>query len=286
MCVPTAASRLALIKNRCADINFFRSAKEYDELLGMRAIAVLSEPKMITHFLGFNCRRPPFAALPARRAVFHLLDKNTMVKQVFQNFAIPASGMLPPKARGYDPAIGRSDFSLDKARQLLRQAGLSGGFTCRLYYSEGQFGMEDVAKAIVASARSVGITVKSAKLPFAALLEAVQAGEPEMFLLGWGYAGDPGVFMNPMFMLYPAGRGSTMAASPEFARLLAEAEAMTDDSMRGRIYDAAQRRLQEDMPLIPLFYLNHTLVYDRRVRGLRMNPFGFLIFKDATLGSG
>ena len=284
-CEPSTAHRLLQLKNRSADINFIRSAKEHDELLGRNEIGIVSEPKMITYFLGFNCRRPPFSARAARKAFFHLLDKNTLVKRIFQNFAIAASGMLPPMSPGYDPDIGRDDYNLGKARRLLRQAGMNRELSCRMYYSEGQFGMEDVAKALAASARSVGIVVRPKKLPFAELLKAVQDGIPEMFLLGWGYAGDPGVLMNPMFMLYPGSRSSTMTAGSAFTALLALAESTEDPVRRARAYDAAQRQLQKELPLIPLFYLHHTLAYNKRLRGLRMNPFGFLIFKDASLSA-
>jgi peptide/nickel transport system substrate-binding protein len=281
---PNAATRLAQIKNHGADIDFLKSAKEYDELLGRTDIAIISEPKLSTHFLGFNCRKAPFSSLPARQAIFHLLDRKIMVKQVFQNFAIPASSMLPPNSPGFNARIGGDDFSPEKARKLLRQAGLGDGFSCRLYYSEGQFGLEDVASVIATNARQIHIAVKRIRLPFAELMRAVREGEPDMFLLGWGFAADPGVHMNPMFMLYPGRRESTMSASPEFVGLLAQAEASADDSQRGGIYDAAQLRLHEDMPLIPLFYLNQVLAYNKRLRGLRMNPFGFLIFKDVYLG--
>ncbi len=284
-CEPNAAFRISQIKNHSADINIIKSAKEYEELLGKTDIEIISEPKLSTQYLGFNCRRSPFSSPQARKAFFHLLDKKILVKQIFQNFAIPASGMLPPKSMGFDAQIGQDDFNLEKARELLRAAGLDSGFSCTLFYSEGQFGLEEVARTIAANARLIRIIVKCVKLPFGELMKAVQEGKPELFLLGWGYVGDPGVFMNPMFMLYPGSRESTMSASPEFVQLLDQAEAMEDNAKRGQLYDAAQRRLHEDMPLIPLFYLNQIVAFNKRLRNLRMNPFGFLIFKDASLGA-
>ena len=280
-CEPNEAQRLTQVKNRSADINIIRSAKEYEELLGRTDIAIISEPTLSTHYLGFNCRRPPFSSLPARKAFFHLLDRKTLVKQVFQNFAAPASGMLPPKSLGFDAQLGKDDFSLHKARQLLRQAGLERGFSCSLFFSEGQFGLEEVARAIAAKARLVGVHVKCVKHPFRRMFQMVKEGTPDLFLLGWGFAGDPGVLMNPMFMLYPGARGNTMSASPDFVRLLAQADVTEEDAKRVQVYEAVQRQLHEDMPLIPLFYLNHILAYNTRLRNLRMNPVSFIFFKDA-----
>lgn len=282
---PNEALRLSQIRNRGADIDFIRSAKEYEELLGKSGIGFLVEPKPITYYLGFNCRREPFSRLPVRKAFAHLLDKKVLVKQVFQNLATAAAGMLPPQMPGFSPPNADLEFSPEKARSLLTEAGLPGGFSCSLYYSQGQFGIEEMAQAIAAGARRIHVTVNTVKLPFGKLLPAVRNGEPDLFLVGWGYTGDPGIFLNPLFMLYPGSPGSVMAAGPEFVRLLARAEGTSDDKKRWELYAAAERRLQQDLPLIPLFHLNHVMAYNTRLRGLRMNPLGFLIFKDASLAA-
>ena len=284
-CAPNEALRLAQIKNFAADIDFIRSAKEYEELLGKAGIGFLVEPKPITYYLGFNCRRAPFSLLPARRAFAHLLDKKVLVKQVFQNLAVAAVGMLPPQMAGFVPGSPDREFSPGRARRLLSEAGIGGGFSCSLYYSQGQFGIEEMARAIAAAARRIHVTVNPVKLPFDRLLRAVQNGEPDLFLVGWGYTVDAGIFLNPLFMLYPGGPGNAMAAGPEFGRLLAKAEATSDDGKRRELYAAAERRLREDLPLIPLFHLNHVMAYNLRLRNLRMNPLGFLVFKDAVLAA-
>jgi peptide/nickel transport system substrate-binding protein len=284
-CEPNEALRLSQIKNRSVDIDFIRSAKEYEELLGKTGIGILVEPKPITYYLGFNCRRAPFSSLPVRRAFAHLLDRKVLVKQVFQNLATAAVGMLPPIMPGFHPRDSNLEFNPEKALSLLKEAGIRDGFSCSLYYSQGQFGIEEMVQAIVAGARRIHVAVKSVKLPFDKLLPAVQNGDPDLFLVGWGYTGDAGVFLNPLFMLYPASPGNVMAAGPEFVRLLAQAEETRSERKRWELYAAAERRLQEDIPLLPLFHLNHVMAYNKRLRDLRMNPLGFLIFKDVSLAA-
>jgi ABC-type transport system substrate-binding protein len=200
-CEPSSELRLSQTKNRSADMNILRSAKEYEELLGKTGIGILVKPKLSTHFLGFNCQRQPFSLPQVRKAFAHLLDKKILVKHIFQNFAVPAAGMLPPQMPGFVPNIDGIDFSPEKARNLLREAGIGKGFSCRLYFSAGQYGLEEVARAIAAKARLIDVHVTNVKLPFAELLRSVQSGKPDLFLMGWGSIGDPGVFLNPLFML-------------------------------------------------------------------------------------
>jgi peptide/nickel transport system substrate-binding protein len=282
---PNEALRLSQIKNGSVDIDFIRSAKEYEELLGKSGIGILAEPKPITYYLGFNCRRAPFSALPVRKVFAHLVDRKVLVKQVFQNLATAAVGMLPPLMPGFHPHGSDLEFDPEKASRLLRGAGIRDGFSCSLYYSQGQFGVEEMAQAIAAGARRIHVAVKTVKLPFHRLLQALHDGEPDLFLVGWGYTADAGVFLNPLFMLYPGRPGNIITAGPEFVRLLARAEETRSDGRRGELYEAADRQLQEDLPLLPLFYLNHVIAYNKRLRNVRMNPLGFLIFKDIVLAA-
>jgi ABC-type transport system substrate-binding protein len=282
-CEPTATLRLSQIRNQSADIDMIKSAKEYDELRDKTDILIISYTSPSTYYLGFNCRRAPFSHLGVRRSFLYLLDKKVLVKQIFQNIAEPAAGILPPHMPGFDPGIGQDEFSLEKAHRLLVEAGAGKGFTCSLYFSEGAYGLEEVARAITANARRVNITIRNVKLPFAKLFKAVQNGEPDLFLLGWGFTSDPGMFMNPLFMLYPENPGSPLAAGPEFVRILARAEKVADNEERGKLYAKAQRLLYKDLPLIPLFHLNHLMAYNRRLVNLHLNPFGYPIFKDVSL---
>jgi peptide/nickel transport system substrate-binding protein len=280
---PSTALRISQVRNHGADLVFIRSAKEHDEFLGRNDLEFISEPRLSTQYLGFNCRRPPFSSRLVRQAVFHLLNRTVLVKQVFQRFAMPASGMLPPRMPGYDPGVGPDDFSLDKARRLLEKSGWGRGFRATLYYPEGQFGIEDLAQALIANARLVGVTIRPVTMPVAAVIRAVQDGVPDLFTLGWGYTADPAVFLNPLFLLHPGAGSRTLSAGPEFSSLLERVETTVDPGRRGELIAAAQRLLQEQLPVIPLFYLNHVLAHSARLRGLRLDPFGFILFREASL---
>ncbi len=278
----TATARLAQIKNNGVHVAMVRSAAEYDELQGRIDIGILSQPSPSTGYLGFNGYRSPFSQLPVRKAFAHLLNKTVLVRRVFQNLAQPAAQFLPPSMPGFDPGAGRFEFSPQKARKLLSDAGWGKGFTCSLYYSEGQFGIEEIARAIASRARLVQVTVRTIKLPFERFFKAVQKGEPDLCLMSWGFTADPVVFLNPMFMLVP-GTGKMLAVGPEYARILAAAETAVDSRERDGHCVAAQRLLARELPLLPLFHLNEMVAFNRRLGGLHLDPLGLLLFKEAVL---
>ncbi|MCX6556754.1 MAG: ABC transporter substrate-binding protein [Candidatus Aminicenantes bacterium] len=278
----SASLRVAQIKNGSVQISMIRSAAEYSELAGKSDIGIISQPSMSTHYLAFNSLRPPFTQLKVRKAFSHLLNIKVLVRRVFQNLAVPADQFLPPAMTGTAPAIGGTNFSLQQARLLLKEAGLAKGFSCSLSYSEGQFGVEEIAKAIVAKAKLVNVMVKSIKLPFDQFFRVVQNGDSDLILMSWGYTADPIVFLNPMFMLVPSS-GKMFSVSPAYAEILSKAEMTIDWKTREKYYAEAQRLIFSELPLLPLFHLNELVAYTKRVSWLRMDPLGFLLFKDAIL---
>ncbi len=277
-----ATARLAQIKNGSVQVTMVRSAAEFGELAGRADIGILSRPSPSTGYLGFNGFRSPCNQLAVRTAFAHMLDKRVLVRRVFQNLAQPAGAFLPQSMPGSDSGAPVLAFNPQTAQRVLSEAGWGKGFTCSLYYSEGQFGIEEIARAIVAKARLVRITVRLVKLPFEQFFKAVQRGEPDLCVMSWGFTADPVVFLNPMFMLVP-GSGKMLAVSPAYAGILARAETAVDARARNGYLVAAQRLLARELPLLPLFHLNEVAAYSRRLKGLRLDPLGLLLFKDAVL---
>ena len=80
-----------------------------------------------TVYLTLNTRTPPFNSALVRQAFAHALDKNAVVRQVYENFAHPTDGMLPPGILGYNPRQSGAAFNPTLARALLAAAGYPNG---------------------------------------------------------------------------------------------------------------------------------------------------------------
>ena len=93
--MPDSLGRLLQIRNGSADMADIQSGKEYEELSRRSEIAILSNPSISTHYLGFNTRKKPFDRKEVRAAFLHIINKENMVKQIFQNLADPAYTPLP-----------------------------------------------------------------------------------------------------------------------------------------------------------------------------------------------
>ena len=280
--MPDSLGRLLQIKNGSADLAVVQSAKEYEELTRRKEITILSNPSISTHYLAFNTRKKPFDRKEIRAAFLHIINKESMVKQIFQKLADPAYSPLPlPINPGKKPAPLRS-FNLEVARTLLKMGGEENGFDCTLHFSAGQEGVEEIADLLVLFAKKVKITIKKIKLPFTELVKIADRGDHDLLLMGWLTSPDPDFFLYPLFTFSPGNRNRFFYENPDLTRLLDQGKTSLDTPKRSQIYLDALAILKKDVPWIPLFHLIDTMACSSRVKGLGFSPLGHVLFRDVT----
>jgi len=280
--MPDSLGRLLQIKNGSADMTVIQSAKEYEELSHRSEIAILSNPSIATHYLGFNTRKKPFDRKEIRAAFLHIISKENMVKQIFQKLAEPAYSPLPlPIYPGGKPLPLRS-FDLQIARTLLKMAGMENGFSCTLHFADGQDGIEEIADLLVIYAKKVKIVIKKIKLPFTELVKLANSGEHDLLIMGWYTGPDPDFFLYPLFTFSAGNRNRFFYENPELTRLLDLGKITLDKQKRDQIYLDAMAILKKDVPWIPLFHLIDTMACSRKVKGVGFNPLGHVLFRDVT----
>jgi peptide/nickel transport system substrate-binding protein len=74
-------------------------------------------------YIGYNLNRPVFRDREFRLALAHATPLQQIIDEVFHGLAIPVSGPFLPGSSAADDSIQPIPFDLDKARQLLDQAG-------------------------------------------------------------------------------------------------------------------------------------------------------------------
>lgn len=98
-------------------------------------IALFSSPTLGMSYFAINVRYAPLDDVALRRALAHVVPKESIVNNIFKGFAVPADSYVStPLAFWHNPDLPQYEFSIDTARQVLADAGYSWDDDGRLLY--------------------------------------------------------------------------------------------------------------------------------------------------------
>ncbi len=141
---------------------------------------------------------------------------------------------------------------------------------------------DQLAEAVAAELTKIGVKVDIKKLPWKEYKDAVQnKGEGDMVFFGWiGDNGDPDNFL---YMLLDSKQISDKAnmneanyKSPDFDKLVEEAQVLTDPAARLDKYVKAQEILAKDAPWLFISHANDMVATRADVTGFQLHPTGWI----------
>ena len=136
---------------------------------------------------------------------------------------------------------------MEKARELLAEAGYPDGFTSTLYISDKEIDTK-LATVLQAQLKDVGITVDIQVIEWGTFLQKTAEGLP-MFLLGWTTVtadADNGLYANFHSSAWGSQGNRCFYKNEEVDRLLDEGRAEFDQEARTKLYQEASQIIYDD----------------------------------------
>ena len=240
-------------------------------------------PQLGTYYYGFNLTRPPFKGRPGlRRALSLVIDRERLTAAVTGVGEAPAYGFVARGVANYTPQ--RFDYAerpyeerVSEARRLYAEAGYSAANPLRteIRYNTGD-AHSRIAIAIAAMWKeTLGVETSLYAEELRAWLQSIEARkDTQVFRSSWiGDFNDPYTFLQ--LLQSDFGINLTAYSNPEYDALLASAAVNPDLAARRAGFEAAERLMLADHPLLPLyFYVNKHLVKPY-VRGWSDNIMNF-----------
>lgn len=238
--------------------------------------------------IALNNRSPFFSDARVRRALTMLLDRASIVRNLYKGSARIISGPWAPDSPAYDASVSPLPFDPRAAEELLDQAGWRdtngnrtrdrGGkeFDFEILISSGSTIGRQIGEILAAELARAGVAARVRPLEWAAYVERLDAGDFEAASGGWS-ASDPNPDPYPYWhssQWPPRGLNSSFYSNAEADRLMEEARREGDPERRREIYHRLHALFREDAPAV--FLTNASLKYGlrRRVRGLVTSPLG------------
>jgi len=251
-------------------------------------------------YLGFNGGGVPgTSANPAlkdprvRQAIAYAIDRDTIVKSLLPAGAEKAIEFMPPTVDGWADDVTTYDYNPDRARQLLTEAGAL-GTTLRFYYPTdvSRPYLPDPAamfQVISQNLTDAGFTIQPVALTWSPdYLNAVQAGQADIHLLGWtGDYNDAYNFIGTFFAAKADGLAKAefgAFSAPEIFQALNAADAEPNASTRTQMYQNANRLIMDYLPGVPISHSPPALVVAADVHGLVPSPLTAEDFSTVSMG--
>lgn len=278
--VPEDAVRKAALDTGDADSSAW-------PLLVEDSLALESEPgfkvfrtpgESIKHF-PINNEKPYFSDKRCRQALMHALDRQRIIDDLWNGAAEVAHSNIPPNSQYYKADLKQYEFSTDKAKALLDEAGWVEGadgirekdgtkfsFTCTV--KAGDQARKAIAELTVQLFKDIGVEMQLAEAPVAEILEAMRAGTMEMSIFNWTY--NSGVLEPDSTDTLSSTGGNNFPhyKNPEMDELLSKGLQEVDPANRKPIYDRVQELFAEEVPVLYLQFDTWMLPFATRVEGL------------------
>lgn len=238
-------------------------------------------PAISTQFWLFNTVRAPTDDLRVRQALSMTVDRQRIVDTVTGLGDHAAYGLVPPGTANYTAQrFGWHDQPMAErakaARELLAEAGYGPDNPLRVevHYNTDE-NLRRIAVAVASMWREhLGVETVLHNEEFRVLLS--RRKDPEQWrILRLSWRGDYNDASNFLEIISRSGAvNDTGYDDPEFERLLAAAAVELDPAQRRALLEAAERRMLEHHPVLPLYHPVNKALVKPWVRGFSGNVLG------------
>jgi peptide/nickel transport system substrate-binding protein len=129
----------------------------------------------------------PFLDPKVREAVSLAIDREAMVEIAMEGLGSVANQFVPPAIFGYNEALPPLETNIDRAKELLAEAGYPDGFRVSMAFTNDRLpGDRQVGTAVAQMLARIGIDVEADAQPIATFLPKRNAGEFSMAMMGMG----------------------------------------------------------------------------------------------------
>ena len=278
---PDPTARYSKVKAGECQVMGYPNPADLEAMGKDEALNLMSQAGLNVGYLALNAQKPPFDKVEVRQAVNMAIDRDSILKEIYQGAGQKAKNPIPPTIWSYDETIKDYEYNPEKAKELLKIAGIT-SLDTDLWWMPVQRPYNPNAKRMAemmqADLAKVGINAKLVSYEWGEYRKRQQAGEHQMGLLGWtGDNGDPDNFL---FLLACKADGTPNAqniakwCNKDFNDKLAQGTMLSEKADREKIYKEMQAIFKKEAPWVTIA---HSTVFEpvsKKVVDYKISPFG------------
>ncbi|MFO8089928.1 MAG: ABC transporter substrate-binding protein [Desulfatiglandaceae bacterium] len=209
-------------------------------------------------------RRPEFRDVRVRQAIVHAINNEGIVEKIMKGTATVAAQQSPAGYMGHKENL-KPRFDLEKAKALMKEAGLENGFECTMIAPNNRYvNDEKIAEAVAPMLSKINIKVNLKTMPKAQYWDEFDAQVADIQMVGWHSDTEDSGNFSEFLMMCPnkeTGYGqynSGNYCNPKIDELTMAAQSETDLEKRKAILQEIEQILYDDAAFVPFHWQNHS----------------------------
>lgn len=225
------------------------------------------------HFSLNQRRFAPFKDIRVRKALAHAVDREALASSILHGITPVINSPIQPMSWAHNPNVRGVPFDPEKARTLLREAGVENKLKFSLITMSGNVVRERYAQAIQAQLRYVGVQMDIQLFDSATLGKMWFGGEFDAFLANWTMPADPEVTLFfASDRIPPHGRNVNYYVNPMLDKLLYESDRTIDRAKRKDLFWKIQEIIDADQPELFLYNRVFLDAVPKGIQNFKGNP--------------
>lgn len=254
--IPENSTRVSELLTGGVDIATNIPPADWDRVNGNKGTSLKQEVSNRSIFLMLRTTDGyPTSDVRVRQAMDYAIDDKTLTEIALKGAGIPVLTTVGPGNFGHEPSLyDTHNYDLEKAKQLLADAGYPEGFEMTLHSPKGRYLMDaEVSELIVGMLSQVGIKVKLEFLEWSNFVEMRTANKnKDAYMLGLGNSMFDGAYAVDWFN-EKRNVDHTDYSNSKIEELLAQSKVNMDPTTREKQIQEIQKIAAEDVPYINLY---------------------------------
>ena len=224
----------------------------------------------------------PLANDPRVREALDLsIDREALNQVAWDGQYTPGCTPISPVSPFYDKSRKCPTRDVAKAKKLLAEAGLAGGYSFEMtIVNDPQ--QRRVGEIIQGMAKEAGFNISLRPSEFASSLKDDDAGKLQAFLIGWSGRVDPDANIH-QFQTCGSSLNTTQVCDEAVDALLNKAREVTDLGQRAALYrQAIDKFAFARRNIIYIYHANYIVAYPKNLKGYKGVPDGLIRIKGTS----
>lgn len=281
--MPEMSARVLALESGDVDLIDAISPHEANRMAGDPKLQIINPPSSGFVRLNFNTQKGPLTDKRVRKAIAYGIDREAIAQSIFKGMAPVAHSAVPEGAFGYTAEYDEYKYNPEKAKQLLKDAGVP-NLTFKLYHSPGRYLLStEVVEAVQAQLGQIGVKVEIVNMEWGAFSDIIRKplaeSETEAMFTWWrSINGDADSAIGDLaskFMV-PQGNNVAMFKNAEFDRLYDAQQAEPDQAKRLEMLKQMQLVVMDEMPIAPLYQQPNLWAAKKGLKGVKISALSCL----------